>query len=550
MRVLFTSSVTVLASLFLFQIDGGGVYGFTTSSPKTTIHQRSSNGFASSSATLNDAESTTITNSNNNKEPNDDDDDVSSLPLPPTKDGFLRRFRDTFAYLKDPKGFILQRSEQLNSPVFQMYQFFKPVVVVGGQDAVKEFMDKETSAKVIYPDLPETFIELHTEWSSLNMDSTQERFKEARTLFKEMLQSPEARNYYVSTILPKIESYTDTLVDRVKQNPDQEIYLVPELKELCLQIFSEIFSGEGLTKEQVQMFYDYNSSLLTISKNTPQYQKGFDALDKLSQEMLRRFQIMEKKVQDNGESIFVYDCFKNSPGYLDVQNYERISVGTLLMIWGAYVECAALMINAATSMIEYKLNPTSTVLQELRDQEAKGLERTELQFWDGMKYTNGIMKESLRFAPPGAGLSRYGEKEFSIAGYRIPKGMSVQMDPRIGNKDPNLFVEADTFEPLRWVPSSGSSTTPASSSSCPFKGTALNLGKGSWFPGGNGAHRCPGVPLAELVSTQFLASLSERFDSWELGTSGLNSDGTIKYDPIPILIPVDDLGLKFKIRED
>ena len=124
------------------------------------------------------------------------------------------------------------------------------------------------------------------------------------------------------------------------------------------------------------------------------------------------------------------------------------------------------------------------------------------------------------------------------------------MDPRIGNKDPNLFVEADTFEPLRWVPSSGSSTTPASSSTCPFKGTALNLGKGSWFPGGNGAHRCPGVPLAELVSTQFLASLSERFDSWELGTSGLNPDGTIKYDPIPILIPVDDLGLKFKIREE
>ncbi|KAL3910178.1 MAG: hypothetical protein SGARI_002251 [Bacillariaceae sp.] len=366
-----------------------------------------------------------------------------------------------------------------------MYQFFKPVVVVGGQENVREFIqEKEAEGKVIYPDMPEPFVELHTEWSALNMDSTQERFKEARALFKTLLQAPEARSYYVKTMLPEIEAYVDTILERTTANPNDELFLVPELKELCLQIFARIFSGEGLSKEQVQMFLDYNDSLLTISKSTPEFKKGKEALEEISAEMLRRFKKMETKVEQ-GESIFVYDCFKSTSGFLDVQNYERISVGMLLMIWGAYVECAGLMVDSAICMLEQKIDPTSTVLQEVRDQRQKGLAPTSLQFWDGMKYTNGIIKETLRLVPPGSGLSRYGNKDYSLAGYRIPKGLSVQLDPRIGNKDSSLFEDAENFEPLRWVPQAAS-TTPAASS-CPFKGTALKLGAGSWFPGGNGS---------------------------------------------------------------
>jgi cytochrome P450 len=472
---------------------------------------------------------------------------LSSLPLPPQKGGFLSRFLDTFLYLQNPDKFVEQRAAELG-PVFQMYQFFKPVVVVGGQEAVREFIQhREAEAKVIYPDLPDAFRELHTEWSALNMDSTQERFKEARGLFKDMLQAPEARSYYVTTILPEIEAYADGLLERVKANPNQELRLVPELKVLCLQIFARIFSGEGLTNTQVQMFLDYNNALLSISKNTLQFKKGREALDNLSAEMLRRFQILEGRAVQ-GEQIFVFECFRKARGYLDVGNYERISVSILLMIWGAYVECAGLMIDAAVCMLEEKIDPTKTVLQEIRDQEISGEKRTELSFWDGMKYTNGIVKETLRLVPPGSGLARFGEKEFSLAGYRISKGLSVQLDPRIGNRDSSLFEQAKSFEPLRWVPP-GASTTPASSS-CPFKGRALSLGVGSWFPGGNGAHRCPGVPLAELVSTMFLAALSERFESWEFGGSGLTSDGAVNYVPIPIKIAPDDLGLKFKIRHD
>ena len=187
--------------------------------------------------------------SNNDDDSNDsrrpEPPSISSLPLPPQKGGLFRRFRDTISYIRDPGQFIEHRSKELG-PIFTMYQYFKPVVVVGGQDAVREFIkEKEKVGKVIYPDLPPTFVELHTPWSALNMDSTREDFKQARGLFRGLLQSTEARTMYVQTILPEIEGYVDTIVDRVRANPEEELFLVPELKELCLQIFSRVFSGEG-----------------------------------------------------------------------------------------------------------------------------------------------------------------------------------------------------------------------------------------------------------------------------------------------------------------
>ena len=47
----------------------------------------------------------------------------------------------------------------------------------------------------------------------------------------------------------------------------------------------------------------------------------------------------------------------------------------------------------------------------------------------------------------------------------------------------------------------------------------------------------------------FLAELSERFDGWSFGESGLTSDGEVDYISIPIKIAPDNLGLVFHPRQ-
>ena len=82
----------------------------------------------------------------------------------------------------------------------------------------------------------------------------------------------------------------------------------------------------------------------------------------------------------------------------------------------------------------------------------------------------------------------------------------------------------------------------------PFAGSASKLGPESWFPGGNGAHKCPGVPLAEVVGSMFVAKLSERL-SWKYSSSGLKENGEIDFVKIPEKILPDNFGLYFEVVE-
>lgn len=80
-------------------------------------------------------------------------------PLPSRKPGPFRNIRDSISYLKDPDGFIKTRVSELG-PVFQTHVFFRPTVIIGGREAVAEFIKKEvTGGSVQNSTLPEIFEE-------------------------------------------------------------------------------------------------------------------------------------------------------------------------------------------------------------------------------------------------------------------------------------------------------------------------------------------------------------------------------------------------------
>lgn len=476
--------------------------------------------------------------------PNPEKKDISELPLPPNLGmNLYRNIRDTFSYLSNPDRFVADRSAKLG-PIFLAYQFFKPTVYCGGKENVAEFISgTELKNKVIHPALPESFVELHTKWGALNMDATESMFKEARVLFGDVLSSREALEQYSAAADREISDYVDNLAERVKTNPQQPIYLAPELKSLCLQIFSKIFSGEGLSEQQMQQFNDYNDALLALSKGTDQYKKGKTALDELRVEMLRRFRALDDpNIPSDTPGKWYHDQIFGRENF---DNEERIATGMVLFIWGAFIECASLCVDSLALSYKYGLQEKiDGVREEYATGQATGLSSSDPKFWNAndMPYTNGILRETLRTAPPGAGVPRFSYDDFELAGYRIPANYPVMLDPRIGNMDANLYTKPEQFEPLRWVP------TKAKESACPFQGSALNLGIGSWFPGGFGAHQCPGVPLAELVGRMFITKISNEFDAWEFSGEGLDKSGDIDYVKIPVRIPRDDFGMRFTLN--
>lgn len=457
-----------------------------------------------------------------------DKDRIASLPLPPHRSqGPFRGIRETISHLKDGKHFVRERAEELGD-VFLTTVYFKPTVIIGGKEAVSEFVScKELQSKVIHSAIPDTAKEL----LGTTMFSTPDTLR-ARSLLS-MIFSRDALRVYLPVIEESMEVYVRSIVERYKTNPQKEIQIVSELKELCLQTFSKLFSGSKLTDEQMQMFDDFNSALLALPFEKDKFQKGRDALKALKSEMVSRYKEFQA---GNVDPVCAF--YKEALNNKKVPE-DEVAQGTVMFIWGAYIQCASLMAN--TLIIIKTKNPQyiEIIAEEHQTQQKSGLPLSDFNFWSNMHQTLGVLRESLRLIPPAGGPGRYSDEDFEFYGYRIPEGTVVMMDPRVGNTDPKLFVEPDEFLPLRWVPSD--SSTSSSSGVCPLKGTALKLGFGSWFPGGLGVHQCPGLPLAELTSKVFLGKVATVFDDW--------SFDEVNYVEAPVKIPTDDFGVTFSLRE-
>jgi len=97
-----------------------------------------------------------------------------------------------------------------------------------------------------------------------------------------------------------------------------------------------------------------------------------------------------------------------------------------------------------------------------------------------------------------------------LAGYDIPAGYALTADPRIPFLNPDNYPEPEEFRPERFLPEGAAGNTVTAD---------------TYFPGGMGQHRCPGMSLANLFNQMFLAYMTCTFDSWEADTSG--AKGTV-----------------------
>ena len=110
--------------------------------------------------------------------------------LPPGRVGALG-VRETLEYLADSNGFVRRRVERYG-PIFKTALFFKPAIVFGGRDAVREFLTFEGELPADEA-LPETFRELHTEYGALRM--TGSRHAATRANFGKVLGRAALESY-------------------------------------------------------------------------------------------------------------------------------------------------------------------------------------------------------------------------------------------------------------------------------------------------------------------------------------------------------------------
>jgi cytochrome P450 len=112
-----------------------------------------------------------------------------------------------------------------------------------------------------------------------------------------------------------------------------------------------------------------------------------------------------------------------------------------------------------------------------------------------MPYLRAIVKEALRMYPVTGVSTRVLNSDMVLCGYQVPAGTGVISHTSLLGRNPNLYVEPDSFMPERWLRT----------------GDSDHVHSFAWLPFGFGPRMCIGRRIAELEMHLLLARISQTF---------------------------------------
>lgn len=113
-----------------------------------------------------------------------------------------------------------------------------------------------------------------------------------------------------------------------------------------------------------------------------------------------------------------------------------------------------------------------------------------------LRYTEMILKESMRLYPAVWGIGRRAIADCEIGGYRVAAGTNVFIFQFLTQRDPRFFVDSERFDPERWRED-------------PVR--AGKIPRFAYFPFGGGPRVCVGAAFAMLEATLLLAMIQKKF---------------------------------------
>jgi cytochrome P450 len=113
-----------------------------------------------------------------------------------------------------------------------------------------------------------------------------------------------------------------------------------------------------------------------------------------------------------------------------------------------------------------------------------------------LRYTEMVLKESMRLYPPVWRIARKAIADCEIGGYRVTSGTNIFIFQSLTQRDPRFFANPDAFDPERWR------EDPIRSGKIP---------RFAYFPFGGGARVCVGAAFAMLEVTLLFAMIQQRF---------------------------------------
>ena len=111
-----------------------------------------------------------------------------------------------------------------------------------------------------------------------------------------------------------------------------------------------------------------------------------------------------------------------------------------------------------------------------------------------LKYTEWVVRESMRLYPPAWGIAREALADCEIGGYHVPKGTQLFLTQWLVHRDGRWFDDPEVFRPERWD-----------------NDLIKRLPRCAYFPFGDGPRICIGNHFAMMEAVLILATIARRY---------------------------------------
>lgn len=142
-----------------------------------------------------------------------------------------------------------------------------------------------------------------------------------------------------------------------------------------------------------------------------------------------------------------------------------------------------------------------------------------------LKYTDMVIKESMRIRPPVWGFSRENTEPVQIGEYFLPKGSDVNVTTWLTHHDERFFPEPNRFDPERFTSEN-----------------EAKIPRYAYLPFGGGARICIGNSFASMEARLLLATIASRY------TLRLSPGQKVEMSALITLIPKGGLPMWVQAR--
>ncbi|AJS80676.1 BCN_G0041420.mRNA.1.CDS.1 [Saccharomyces cerevisiae] len=441
----------------------------------------------------------------------------------------------------DPK-FEEYKAKWASGPLSCVSIFHKFVVIASTRDLARKILQ---SSKFVKPCVVDVAVKIlrPCNWVFLDGKAHTDYRKSLNGLF-----TKQALAQYLPSLEQIMDKYMDKFVRLSKENNYEPQIFFHEMREILCALSLNSFCGNYITEDQVRKIADdyylvtaalelVNFPIIIPYTKTWYGKKTADMAMKIFENCA---QMAKDHIAAGGKPVCVMDAWcklmhdaKNSNDD-DSRIYHReftnkeISEAVFTFLFASQ--------DASSSLACWLFQIVADrpdVLAKIREEQLAVRNNdmsTELNLdlIEKMKYTNMVIKETLRYRPPVLMVPYVVKKNFPVSpNYTAPKGAMLIPTLYPALHDPEVYENPDEFIPERWV-----------------EGSKASEAKKNWLVFGCGPHVCLGQTYVMITFAALLGKFALYTDFHHTVTP-LSE----KIKVFATIFPKDDLLLTFKKRD-